>query len=154
MKTAEKIAKNIFLTDDDADDCMLFSEALQEIYGDDQARLTITSDGVKLMQVLDETVPPSPEIIFLDLNMPRKNGFECLSEIRNHPKLKDIPIVVFSTSSNNDIVNRTYQQGANYYICKPQSYAMLKRAIEFVLSLDTNKLNQKPLREKFVINVA
>lgn len=145
---------NIFLTDDDADDCMLFSEALQEIFSEEEARLTITSDGVKLMETLEEKVPPAPEVIFLDLNMPRKNGFECLDEIRNDPKLKDIPVVIFSTSSNNDIVNRTYQQGANYYICKPQSYLLLKKTIAFVLSLDLNRLRSKPLREQFVINLS
>lgn len=154
MKTSEKITKNIFLTDDDADDCLLFSEALHEIYSQDEARLIIANDGVKLMQALDESVPPPPEVIFLDLNMPRKDGFECLDEIRRDPKLKDIPVVIYSTSSNNDIVNRTYQQGANYYICKPQSYNLLKRTIQFVLSFDGNQLGQRPGREQFVINVA
>ncbi len=154
MKTSEKTTKNIFLTDDDADDCMLFSEALHEIYSESEARLIIASDGVKLMQALDESVPPPPEVIFLDLNMPRKNGFECLDEIRRDPKLKDIPVVIYSTSSNNDIVNRTYQQGANYYICKPQSYTLLKRTIQFVLSFDGKQLCQQPGREHFVINVA
>jgi CheY-like chemotaxis protein len=154
MKSTEKITKNIFLTDDDDDDCLLFSEALSEIFPQDETNLIITNDGVKLMQALDETVPPSPQVIFLDLNMPRKNGFECLAEIRNDPKLKDIPVVIFSTSSNNDIVNQTYQQGANYYICKPQSYSVLKRTIEFVLSFDIGKLSQQPLRDHFVINIA
>lgn len=154
MKTSEKITKNIFLTDDDADDCMLFSEALHEIYAEDEAQLIIASDGVKLMQALDENVPPPPEVIFLDLNMPRKNGFECLDEIRRDPKLKDIPVVIYSTSSNNDIVNRTYQQGANYYICKPQSYTLLKRTIQFVLSFDGKQLCQQPGREHYVIHVA
>lgn len=154
MKTSEKSTKNIFLTDDDADDCLLFSEALHEIYSEDEAHLTIASDGVKLMQALDESVPPPPEVIFLDLNMPRKNGFECLDEIRRDPKLKDIPVVIYSTSSNNDIVNRTYQQGANYYICKPQSYNLLKRTIQFVLSFDGKQLCQRPGREQFVIKVA
>ncbi|HMI07408.1 MAG TPA: response regulator [Flavobacterium sp.] len=154
MKNEKKQMKQIFLTDDDADDCLMFSEALQEIYNEDEASLTITNDGVKLMEVLHETVPPPPEVIFLDLNMPRKNGFECLQEIRNNPKLKDIPVVIFSTSSNNDIVNLTYQQGANFYICKPQSYPLLKKTLAFVLSFDPKKMGRQPLREKFVINVA
>ena len=154
MKAAEKIAKNIFLTDDDADDCLLFSEALQEIAGREGTHLTIASDGVKLMEALGEPVQATPEIIFLDLNMPRKNGFECLDEIRSDPKLKDIPVVIFSTSSNSDIVERTYRQGANYYICKPQSYLLLKQTIAFVLSLGTDHLKNKPVREQFVIKLA
>lgn len=154
MSKREKIKKIIFLTDDDADDCLMFSEALHEIYADGEAQLTITNDGVKLMQELDESVPPSPEVIFLDLNMPRKNGFECLQEIRKNPKLKDIPVVIYSTSSNNDIVNLTYKEGANYYICKPQSYSLLKKTIATVLSFDLNELSQQPIREKFVIDLA
>lgn len=146
--------KNIFLTDDDTDDCMLFSEALQEIYSEKEARLTISNDGVKLMEVLDETVPPPPEVIFLDLNMPRKNGFECLTEIRQTPKLSSIPVVIFSTSSNNDIVDKSYQHGANYYICKPQSYSLLKKTIKYVLSFDGKKLSEQPGRDNFVINLA
>src|SRR6187402_3499713 len=93
--------RNIILTDDDADDCSLFSEALREIYAD--ISLTIINDGVSLMKKLDHTVPPPPEVIFLDLNMPLKNGLECLQEIRNTPKLSDIPVVIYSTSSNKDI---------------------------------------------------
>ena len=146
--------KNIFLTDDDTDDCMLFSEALQEIYSEKEARLTISNDGVKLMEVLDETVPPPPEVIFLDLNMPRKNGFECLTEIRQTPKLSGIPVIIFSTSSNNDIVDKSYQHGANYYICKPQSYSLLKKTIAYVLSFDGKKLSEQPGRDNFVISLA
>ena len=145
--------KNIFLTDDDADDCMLFSEALREIYSEKEAKLTIANDGIKLMEALDRSVPPPPEVIFLDLNMPLKNGFECLEEIRNTPKFREIPVVIFSTSSNNDIVDKTYLHGANYYICKPQSFNLLKKTIEFVLSFDANTLKQQPKREQFVIHL-
>ncbi len=145
---------NIFLTDDDTDDCQLFSEIIQEINPNQDARLTISNDGVALMKTLDETVPPPPHVIFLDLNMPRKNGFECLEEIRSTPKLKGIPVVIFSTSSSNDIVDRSYKFGANYYICKPQSYKLLKKTIAHVLSLGLEKLSGRPDRDDFVIKLA
>ncbi len=145
---------NIFLTDDDTDDCQLFSEIIQEINPVKDAKLTISNDGVALMKTLDETVPPPPEVIFLDLNMPRKNGFECLEEIRKTPKLMDIPVVIFSTSSSNDVVDRSYKFGANYYICKPQSYTQLKKTIAHVLSLGWEKLSGRPDRDNFVITVA
>lgn len=144
--------KNIFLTDDDLDDCAMFSDALNEIYTG--ARLTIANNGLKLMEVLELTVPPSPEVIFLDLNMPLKNGFECLEEIRKSPKYQNIPVIIYSTSSNKDIVEKTYLHGANYYICKPASYSTLKKTILHVLSLDIKQLQQQPMRENFVINVA
>ncbi|AWI26943.1 response regulator [Flavobacterium pallidum] len=142
----------IFLTDDDSDDCMLFSEALRESHSD--VSLNVTTDGVKLMEMLHEMPPSPPMVLFLDLNMPRKNGFECLDEIRKSPNLKDIPIIIFSTSSNTDIIDRTYSQGANYFISKPNSFVLLKKAIEHILSFDSTQLNKKPLREKYVINVA
>jgi CheY-like chemotaxis protein len=65
------------------------------------------------------TAHPPPDIIFLDLNMPFKSGLECLKEIRETPKLKEIPVVIFSTRGNNDVVDITYRQGYNYYIFKP-----------------------------------
>lgn len=144
--------KNIFLTDDDMDDCCMFSDALNEVYA--EATLTIANNGLKLMEALEENISPSPEIIFLDLNMPFKNGFECLDEIRKSPRYQDIPIIIYSTTSNNDIVEKTYQHGANYYICKPASYSILKKTILYVLSLDLKQLLKQPVREHFIINVA
>ncbi len=154
MLNKKNATKNIFLSDDDADDCMLFAEALQEIYNENEAKLTVVNDGITLMKVLDENVPPPPEMIFLDINMPKKNGVECLQEIRSSPKLANIPVIMFSTTSNKDIVDTTYEHGANYYICKPQSYSLLKKTIEHVLSFDFERLNQRPARESYVIKVA
>ncbi|MGK4567875.1 response regulator [Flavobacterium sp. 3HN19-14] len=124
----------------------------QEIHSD--INLTIINDGVTLMEKLEDIVPPPPEVIFLDLNMPLKNGFECLIEIRNTPKLKDIPVVIYSTSSNKDIVEKTFQHGANFYICKPATYNALKKTIAHVLSFDFNSMQGKTERSEFVINVA
>lgn len=145
--------KNIFLTDDDADDCMLFSEVVNEIYKPDQFRLTITHDGAALMKQLQKT-DALPDVIFLDLNMPRKNGFECLAEIRQNQGFDAIAVIIFSTSSNKDIIERTHKGGANYYICKPQSYAQLKKTITYVLSLDDATLKSRASREQFVITVS
>lgn len=126
--------KSIFLADDDEDDCMLFEDALREI--STSTELVTVNDGVELMNVLDETVPPSPDVIFLDLNMPRKNGFECLVEIRGTQRFKDIPVVIFSTSAQEDAITKVYEQGANYYIRKPGSFPELKTAIRLVLGMD------------------
>lgn len=143
--------KNIFLTDDDIDDCSMFSDALDEV--NTGAKLTIANNGFKLMETLEKTFPSSPEMIFLDLNMPLKNGFECLQEIRQSSKHHDIPIIIYSTTSNNDIVEQTYLHGATYYVCKPTSYSALKKIILYVLSLDLRQLRKQPDRENFIINV-
>jgi len=84
--------------------------------------------------------------------MPRKNGFQCLEEIRNTPTLKDIPIVIFSTTANDDAVNKTYQLGANYYICKPHSFELLVKAIETVLTLEM-LLKPQPPKRKFILTI-
>lgn len=126
--------KNIFLADDDVIDRELFEDALQQLTF--PTHLTQSEDGVELMINLDKTVPPPPHAIFLDLNMPRKNGYECLAEIRNTHKLKDIMVVIFSTTDCQQAIEKTYLLGANYFICKPRSFQLLKKAIETVLLLD------------------
>jgi CheY-like chemotaxis protein len=141
--------KIIFLADDDADDRKFFEDALKQVTI--PTNLTFASDGLELMSNLETVIkPPPPDIIFLDLNMPLKNGFECLEEIRNTPKLKDIPIVIFSTTVNEEAVNKAYQHGANHYVCKPPSFQLLIKAVETVLTLEMWQKPQ-PSKEKFVL---
>lgn len=143
--------KNIFLADDDSDDRELFQDALQEM--GIKTQLTISEDGAVLMKTLDETVPPPPDVIFLDLNMPRKNGYECLSEIRSTPKLKDIMVVIFSTTDNPTAIEKTYSLGANYYVRKPNSFELLKKAIEQILLFANPQQSEQPPREQFLLNL-
>ena len=143
--------KYIILTDDDTDDCELFQDAVKEL--SIQTKLSILENGVALMATLEETVPPPPDVIFLDLNMPLKNGYEALIEIRNTPKLKGIPIVIFSTTASDDAVNKTYEHGANYYICKPSSFSLLVKVIETVLALEMWQTPQTP-KEKYLLKIA
>jgi len=143
--------KNIFIADDDNDDLILFEDALREICKD--SLLTTAKDGQQLMKILDETVPPPPDVIFLDLNMPRKNGFECLDEIKLSEKLKNIPIVIFSTSDQPEAINKVYEQGASYFLTKPSSFPLLKQAIQKVLSINWQENQAQPSKEKFIIHV-
>jgi CheY-like chemotaxis protein len=141
--------KTIVLADDDADDCLLFEDALREVCRESQ--LTTASDGEKLMQFLHETVPPPPDVIFLDLNMPRKNGLECLEEIKRIPKLKNIPVIIFSTSAQPEAIHTTYQKGAHHYVCKPGNFGLLKKTIEAVLAIDWEINKQQPSKEEFLL---
>ena len=149
MTSLSSRSKRIFLADDDDDDCTIFEDALSEL--NSEAKLTVTNDGVELLDTLNKTVPPPPDVIFLDLNMPRKNGFESLKEIRGIKKLKDIPVVILSTSSNTEIIDKTFDLGANYYICKPTSYPLLTKMIAKVLALTPEQLNGQPQRHEFVL---
>jgi len=75
-----------------------------------------------------------PDITFLDINMPIKNGFECLAEMRESQDLKDRPVVMFSTSESSDIIKKSYSLGANKYVIKPPDFDQLKEAIEGCLN--------------------
>ncbi|MEO6489370.1 MAG: response regulator [Ferruginibacter sp.] len=140
---------NLLLADDDIDDCTFFKDALEDlsIY----ATLSIVNDGVKLMDFLSSSLPNLPDILFLDLNMPRKGGFECLSEIKANDKLKHLPVIIFSTSLDMGIVNLLYQNGAQHYICKPGGYIILKKVILEAITLTPYNTSLLPPRDKFII---
>ena len=140
----------LLLADDDIDDCTFFEDALEEL--SISATLLTVNDGVQLMNFLSAKSDNLPDALFLDLNMPRKSGFECLSEIKLIDKLKDLPVIIFSTSLNIEVVDLLYQKGANYYIRKPGEYDKLKKVILEAVTLTLkNKLTQ-PTRDKFILH--
>src|SRR6476469_4572818 len=103
----DKSKFNLLLADDDEDDSAFFKDALNDLGL--SASLGTVPDGVALMKYLSDHSPDTlPDILFLDLNMPRKNGFECLSEIKSNVRLKMLPVIVFSTSYDQDRVNMLY----------------------------------------------
>ena len=124
---------NVLLADDDADDCFFFEKALREI--SIPTHLTAVTDGERLMDHLSRNSEKLPDVLFLDLNMPRKSGFECLTEIVENIKLKDLPVIIFSTSYTQDpnyeqnMINVLYKIGAQDYIRKPGDFAKLKELI-------------------------
>jgi len=98
----EEIKLRLLLADDDTDDCTFFREALEELPL--TASLTTVNDGVELMRLLSGELTSFPDMLFLDLNMPRKTGYEILSEIKSNDKLKHLPVIILSTSFEHDIV--------------------------------------------------
>ena len=123
---------SIWLADDDEDDRLLFTDALKEI-SDSSHALTVT-DCVELVEKINQE--NLPDVLFLDLNMPRKSGFVCLEELKNNPKLEKIPVVIYSTSSNKDDILRAYSLGAHFYITKPNSFRVLKEVLVHILNID------------------
>ena len=140
---------NLFLADDDKDDCLFFKDALEEL--PISAELTTVHNGEQLMRLLTERIGELPHVLFLDLNMPRKNGFECLSEIKLDENLKKLPVIIFSTSFEQDVVNLLYKKGGQYYIRKPAEFSQLKKVIHEALILIAQGNVSQPLREDFVI---
>ncbi|WP_100614382.1 response regulator [Confluentibacter citreus] len=125
---------NIALADDDEDDRMLFLEALDEISV--QTKLLLFKHGQELLDYLFQPHVELPSLIFLDLNMPIKNGMQCLCEIRRHPKLKDLRIAIYSTSSSDKDISDTFLNGADMYINKPNSFRTLREVVEKVLNIN------------------
>ncbi len=142
---------NILLADDDEDDCLLFKEALAELPLN--THLDIVKDGEYLMQNLTSQTK-NPNMIFLDLNMPRKNGLECILEIKQNEKLKNLPIVILSTSFVAEIVETLFKNGSNYYIRKPNEFNLLKRMIYKTITLIQEDKNEPTKRENFVIKLS
>lgn len=127
----------ILMADDDEDDCMLAREALAEsrLAND----LHLVRDGEDLMDYLyrrgkyiEIQTSPRPGLILLDLNMPRKDGREALREIKADPHLRQIPIVVLTTSKAEEDIYRSYELGANSFITKPVTFAALVEVMKTI----------------------
>lgn len=118
----------ILLADDDEADRLLFKEALKDLKI--KTSVHTVDDGVELMEYLKGKDLILPELLFLDLNMPRKNGLECLKEIKANPRYKEIAVVIYSTSASERDIEETFMSGANVYINKPSNYNALKQVLE------------------------
>src|ERR1035437_1575999 len=140
---------NILLADDDTDDCLFFKEALKEFPL--STNLIAVHDGEQLMQLLTNETNELPRVLFLDINMPRKNGFECLSEIKGNKKLKDIPVIMYSTSFHKKIADMLYKNGANYYVSKPSEISQLKKTVQQMITLIAQGDISQPTKENFVL---
>lgn len=140
----------LLLADDDEDDCLFFKEALDEI--SIKTDLSMVHDGVQLMDFLkNHATDTLPDAIFLDLNMPRKNGIECLTEIKENNILRNLPVIIFSTSLDNEIVENLYQKGASQYIRKPGDFSKLKTVIEKALTIASENNFKQPERANFIL---
>ena len=116
------------LADDDETDRLLFISAFEDL----QMKIIIDTvkNGKELMDCLMKEDAVIPDLLFLDLNMPRKNGLECLKEIRANIKLKELPVAIYSTSAAKDDIEKTFLAGANIYIEKPVDFDTLKKVLK------------------------
>ena len=140
---------HILFADDDRDDRFFFAKVLNTF--SIPTRLTTVEDGEKLMNYLFENSEKLPDILFLDLNMPRKNGSECLAEIKHHEKLKSLPVVIYSTSMYEDVAELLYDKGAHYYVRKTD-LVELEKVLHYTLALLKENSLVRPTREEFILN--
>ena len=128
----EKTAIRILLADDDESDRLLFKDAFKELKI--KTIVHTVNNGTQLMDHLAKNDIALPHLIFLDLNMPHKNGLECLKEIRSNKKFKEISIAIYSTSASEKDIDETFRNGANVYIKKPSDFSILKQLLAKVIS--------------------
>ena len=123
---------SILIAEDDADDRFLLQAAFTENGFND--KLLFVENGVELVDYLIKLAQSGnnvkmPRFILLDLNMPKKDGREVLREVKQHPDLKKIPVIIFSTTNNEQEMRRCYELGANSYITKPNSFENLIKTV-------------------------
>lgn len=140
---------NILLADDDKDDRFFFAKALKEI--SIATNLKTVNNGERLMDYLDRNSERLPDALFLDLNMPRKNGAECLAEIKSKKKLQQLPVIIYSTSLNDSIADVLYQKGAHYYLRK-RDLDELTEILEHIFVLMIKHEFARPTRKEFILN--
>jgi len=135
--TQQATPLNILLAEDDMDDRFFFDKALKEIPITTELRMV--NNGEELMQYLVENPGPIPDVLFLDLSMPRKTGFECLAEIKENEALKELTVIMFTTSFTrglaleDNLKNTLIRMGATDYIRKPGGFEELKQVIQQAL---------------------
>ena len=149
MLKQDKKTTHILFSDDDTDDALLFTQAADLMTT--PILLSFAEDGEQLMRFL--TRDTLPDLIFLDLNMPVKNGIECLREIRNDNKLDDLPIIVYTTSDNPRDIDACYELKANLYVVKPTSFESIIKTLKKIINIDFKSQNF-PDKENFILETA
>lgn len=138
----------ILLVEDSPSDVRLIREALKETSL--QVQITTARDGVEAMEYLHRSelgLVNRPDIILLDLNLPRKNGREVLAEVKSSPSLKQIPVLIMTSSKADEDIRQAYSLNANCYIAKP---ANLQDYVDVVRSIEAFWFNTATLPDAYV----
>jgi CheY-like chemotaxis protein len=132
--SSNKFNKRLFIIDDDTEDQEIFMDAIREVDGSIQC-YTATS-GEDALEQLEREVVVLPDLIFLDLNMPKLNGKQILGEIKKRRSLKHIPVIMYSTSFAPRDIEEITQLGAVFHLLKPSRFEDLCRSLEAIISKD------------------
>lgn len=130
----------VIIAEDDPDDRLLIKDALKDACAD-SVDVRFVQDGAEMLDYLyhkgkyagGEKTPPQPELVLLDLNMPKKSGLEVLQEIKGDPALRTIPVVVLTTSKAPEHISKSYELGGNGFVTKPSTYSEL---VELMKNID------------------
>ncbi|MBO9199622.1 MULTISPECIES: response regulator [Niastella] len=131
-------AKTLFIIDDDEDDQLFINEAMKDL--NIPFECFYANNGEVALQQLKNEVVPLPDFIFLDLNMPKLNGKECLIEIKKLPRYSSVPLIIYTTSSNHKDKQEIMKLGAHYFLTKPTRISELCNCLTSVFSMDWNQV--------------
>jgi CheY-like chemotaxis protein len=151
MASQSTIPVSVLLADDDIDDQHFFGKALKSLPF--PVDLFIVNNGEKLLAHLSNPISKLPDVLFLDINMPRKNGTECLIEIKQDIKLRHLPVIMYSTSISEENADLLYKRGAHNYILK-QELPELRQTLHHAISLILKNKYAQPTRDNFILAVA
>ena len=141
----------ILLVDDDEDDRQFFADALESL--DMKTELVQLINGEECLEYMEGHKDDCPNLLFLDLNMPIMNGFQCLEQIRKDDVFKDVIIAIYSTSSAEKDIEDTFNKGANIYITKPSSFKDLKNSLKQVIKTNWTYHMNDFSKENFLLKV-
>jgi CheY-like chemotaxis protein len=142
---------NILLADDSIDEHFLFMHTIKGL--DSNISIRTVVNGVELLRLLSSPDTVLPDLLFLDLNMPLKNGKEALKEIKKNDKLNDLTVVIYSTSDEKKDIEETYELGANIYVRKPQDYLELEKTLDKLIHIYREIGLPRFPRSKFVFSL-
>ncbi len=143
-----KNIKKILLAEDDDDDFNMFYTAILSLDG--AVDILRTENGIMLSSLLETSL--RPDVIFLDINLPYKNGLMCLKEIKNNPELSSIQVIMYSTSNNVKDVDKSYELGAAFYLVKQTSYRDIVRQLSELFQHDFSAGKGRPTEAEFLLN--
>ncbi len=141
----------MLLAEDDNADCLLFEEVLAELPV--SVNLFTVTNGEQLLEWLNKKGHKLPDVLFLDLNMPKKNGFAALGEIKRSATLQNLPVIVFTTANDEEWIRQVFKDAAHYYIRKPNKFGDLKELIYKVLSMISENNISLPDKKNFILKV-
>lgn len=134
MDTGSSTPIDVLLVEDSPSDAKLTAKTFEKVSVPNN--LHIVEDGVEAMEFLRHLAPfeeaPRPDLIVLDLNLPRKDGRKVLAELKDDPELRNIPVVILTTSEAEDDILRSYELRANCYITKPVTLKQFVKAVELI----------------------
>ena len=137
---------DVVLAEDDKDDVLIFELAI------DKARILINLrhaiDGDELFRLLKDAIP---DIIFLDINMPCKDGVTCIAEIRQNPEYNHVPVIMYTSYNHSQKIEAAYKHGANFYLLKTESIAELAENLKRIFTVEWKQYMYYPPINQFIL---